>query len=207
MNRSLLLLSCVSLGGCAAEPTALRHAGPRVKPELALVVPDEPVSSFATAPAPPLPDQRAVLIAPDVLAYPLAARQDPDHPDLMYGGSWAFRRTPAQWRLAPATKQEIALGPLIRENRQSLQPLQTQEMTALILEQRAQNDQNRQAISRLIRLQEDLQKQIGDLRAHVVSSPPSPSKSEDELSAPPRPSSPSDLGPKDPLRPAPSFTP
>jgi hypothetical protein len=204
MNRSIvLILSCLCLVGCASEPTARRRAEPRVKPELVLLVPDEPATLAAPSGSTSahLPDQRAVLIAPDVIAYPLAARQDPNHPDIMYGGSWAFRKTSAQWRLGPAPTQDVALGPVSRDDRIQIQPLQTQEIASSVIEQRAFNDQNRQAITRLIRLQDDLQKQVADLRARTQPSPSSSAKNDDEAMIPPRPNTAPELPPKEYPRP------
>jgi hypothetical protein len=141
------------------------------------------------------------LIAPDVVVYPIAARQDPNHRDLMYGGTWAFRKTSAQWRLGPAPAQDVVLGPVSRDDRRQIQPVQNQEITSSLIEQRELNDQNRQAITRLIRLQEDLQKQVADLRSHGLPSSSPPTKNEDEVAIPPRPTLSPELAPKEYPRP------
>jgi hypothetical protein len=68
MNRLSVFILCCCLSGCASEPAARKRVEPRVKPELVLLVPDEPAALAPTsAPTVRLPNQQAVLIAPDVI--------------------------------------------------------------------------------------------------------------------------------------------
>jgi hypothetical protein len=119
----------------------------------------------------------------------------------MYGGTWAFRKTSAQWRLGPAPAQDVALGPVSRDDRRQILPVQNQEITSSLLEQRALNDQNRQAITRLIHLQDELQKQVANLRDRSPPSSSPPAKNEDEVVIPPRPNLSPESAPKEYPRP------